>query len=132
MRRPMYAAAAVLLCCVSRADAQQTSGPGDVVRPRTGETPEGVTLVGCVSPETRPNAFRLILGPAGKDGAAAKLPKGLKPGASLELVARGETNLQPLANQKIEVTGKLTNGKRRLEVSDARPIGACDSKGPSF
>jgi hypothetical protein len=80
-----------------------------------------------VLPEARPNAFRLVLVPPEvKRGTASTLPKGLKAGSSLELVARGETNLQPFANQKIEVTGKLTNGKRRLEVVDARPIGTCE------
>ena len=88
--------------------------------------PEGVTVAGCVLPETRPNAFRLVVAPEKKGAAGPKLPKGIKAGAVLELVARGETNLQPFANQKIEVTGKLTNSNRRLEVVDARPIGACD------
>jgi hypothetical protein len=83
-----------------------------------------------VLPEARPNTFRFILSGDPKDGAAPKLPKGLKAGSSLELVARGETNLQPFANQKIEATGKLTNGKRRLEVVDARPIGVCDPPSP--
>jgi hypothetical protein len=130
MRRLACAACLILVGCISSADAQQASGPGEVVRPRKADAPDGVTLVGCVSAETRPNAFRLILGREGKDGAKPTLPKGLKAGDSLELVARGETNLQPLANQKIEVTGKLTNGKRRLEVVDARPIGACEMSGP--
>lgn len=113
------------------ADAQQGSGAGQVVRPRKTEAPEGVKLVGCVLPETRPNAFRLVLAPAPKEGEQAQLPRGLKAGSSLELVARGETNLQPLANQKIEVTGKLTGGNRRLEVVDARPLGVCDPAAPS-
>jgi len=126
MRRLLSCAASIaLLGCVA-AGAQQPAGPGEVVRPRKAEAPEGVKIVGCVLPETRPNAFRFVIAPAGKDGAAPKLPKGLKAGTSLELVARGETNLQPLANQKIEVTGKLTNGNRRLEVVDARPIGTCE------
>jgi hypothetical protein len=113
------------------AGAQQGAGPGDVVRPRAAEAPEGVKVVGCVLPEARPNAFRLVLAPEGKGDTAAKLPKGLKAGTALELIARGETNLQPFANQKIEVTGKLTDGKRRLEVVDARPIGVCDPTTPS-
>jgi hypothetical protein len=130
MRRLLtYTASIALLCCVP-VGAQQASGPGQVVRPRKAEAPEGVKVVGCVLPETRPNAFRLVLAPEAKDGAGPKLPKGLKAGSWLELVARGETNLQPLANQKIEVTGKLTNGNRRLEVVDARPIGACEPVPP--
>lgn len=125
MRRLLaYAASMVVLCCATGA-AQQTGGPGQVVRPRATEAPDGVKVVGCVLAESRPNTFRFIVGPEGKD-AAGKLPKGVKAGTSLELVARGETNLQPFANQKIEVTGKLTNGKKRLEVVDARPIGTCE------
>lgn len=125
--RPVVSAACVaLLCCSMSEAAQQGTGPGNVVRPRAAEAPEGVTVAGCVLPEARPNAFRLVVAPERKGASGPKLPKGIKPGAALELVARGETNLQPFANQKIEVTGKLTNGNRRLEVVDARPIGACD------
>jgi hypothetical protein len=127
----LCAACLALFCWTVSADAQQASGPGEVVRPKAAKAPEGVTVIGCVLPEARPNAFRLILSAGDKDKAAPKLPKGLKAGSSLELVARGETNLQPLANQKIEVTGKLTNGNRRLEVVDARPIGTCDPTTPS-
>jgi hypothetical protein len=132
MHRHLACAACVALFSlyVSSADAQQVAGPGEVVRPKKAESPDGVTVVGCVLPEARPNAFRLILA-EGKDNSAPKLPRGLKAGSVLELVARGETNLQPFANQKIEVTGKLTNGKRRLEVTDARPIGTCDPTSPS-
>lgn len=128
--RVACAACVALGCLMATADAQQPSGPGQVVRPRKAEAPEGVKLVGCVLPETRPNAFRLVLAPPSKDGAAPRLPKGLKAGSSVELVARGETNLQPLANQKIEVTGKLAAGNQRLEVVDARPLGACDPSVP--
>jgi len=124
-RHFVCAALLALLCSTVGASAQQGTGPGNVVRPRAAEAPEGVTLAGCVLPEARPNAFRLVVAPE-KKGVGPKLPKGIKPGAALELVARGETNLQPFANQKIEVTGKLSNGNRRLEVVDARPIGACD------
>ena len=132
MRHHLACAACVALLCLGiDADAQQGSGPGEVVRPRTAEAPDGVTVTGCVLPEARPNTFRLVLGPEGKGASGPKLPKGLKAGSSLELVARGETNLQPFANQKIEVTGKLTNGKRRLEVVDARPVGTCDPTTPS-
>jgi hypothetical protein len=124
-------ACVLLYCSAPSIDAQQTAGPGEIVRPRKAEGPEGVKLVGCVLPETRPNAFRLVLAPAAKDGAGSKLPKGLKAGSSIELIARGETNLQPYANQKIEVTGKLTSSNQRLEVVDARPIGTCDGTRPS-
>lgn len=130
MRRHLAYAAAVILISCAPVSAQQGTGPGDVVRPRATEAPDGVKVVGCVLPEARPNAFRFILAAEGKDGSGPKLPKGLKAGSSLELVARGETNLQPFANQKIEATGKLTNGKRRLEVVDARPIGTCDTPSP--
>ena len=130
MRRNFAHAAAVLLLSCAPIAAQQGTGAGNVVRPRDAEAPDGVKVVGCVLPETRPNAFRMILAPEGKDGAGPKLPKGLKAGGTLELLARGETNLQPFANQKIEATGKLTNGKRRLEVVDARPIGTCDPPSP--
>jgi hypothetical protein len=113
------------------AGAQEGAGPGKVVRPRTTEAREGVTLIGCVQAETRPNAFRLVVSPPDKSTAdkgttAAKLPAGIKPGASVELIARGETNLQPMANQKVEVTGKLASDKKRLDVLDARPVGACE------
>jgi hypothetical protein len=130
-RRVAWAAFIAVLCVSFGAAAQQGTGPGEVARPRAAEAPDGVKLVGCVLPEAKPNAFRLVLAPEGKDAAAPKLPKGLKAGASLELIARGETNLQPFANQKIEVTGKLTDGRRRLEVVDARPIGVCDPPAPS-
>ena len=129
--RLVCTACVLLSCSAASMHAQQAAGPGGVVRPRKAEAPEGVKLVGCVLPETRPNAFRRVLAPAAKDGPAPKLPKGLKAGSSIELVARGETNLQPYANQKIEVTGKLTGGNQRLEVVDARPIGTCDGKTPS-
>ena len=129
LQRLSGAAVIALLCSFVPVHAQQAAGPGQVVRPRKAEAPEGVRLVGCVMPETRPNAFRLVLAAPSKPGSAAasKLPKGLKPGSSIQLVARGETNLQPMANQKVEVTGKLTNGRQQLEVVDARPIGACDA-----
>jgi hypothetical protein len=123
---PAFATTLAVFCCAAAADARQTTGPGEVARPRAAEARDAVKVVGCVLPEVRPNTFRLILGPEGKDGAGPKLPKGLKAGASLELVARGETNLQPLANQKIEVTGRLANGNRRIDVVDARPIGKCE------
>jgi hypothetical protein len=126
MRRHLAHVTIVALLACATAAAQQSTGPGEAVRPRAGEAPDGVKVVGCVLPEARPNAFRLVLGREGKNGSEPKLPKGLKAGTTLELVARGETNLQPFANQKIEVTGKLTNGRRRLEVVDARPIGTCD------
>ena len=63
--RPHLACAlcAALLCGVPDAAAQQVAGPGDVVRPRAAETPEGVTVIGCVLPEARPNAFRLVVVP---------------------------------------------------------------------
>lgn len=118
------AAVLVLLCSTVGASAQQAAGPGEVVRQRKTEAPDGVTLIGCVMPETRPNAFRLVLAPPAKHGV--KLPKGLKAGSAVELVARGETNLQPLANQKVEVTGKFSQGKQRMEVADARPLGTCE------
>ena len=127
MRR-LICAAVVLLCGFAPAHAQQEGGPGKVVRPRTTEAPEGVKLVGCVLPETRPNAFRLVIAAPEKNSPAPKLPNGLKPGSVLELTARGETNLQPFANQKVEVTGKLAAQNRRLEVLDARPLGVCDSQ----
>jgi hypothetical protein len=131
MRRHLACAACVVLFCSAiPVNAQQVAGPGNVVRPKKAEAPEGIKVVGCVLPETRPNTFRLIVDPEGKAGTGPKLPDGLKPGSALELVARGETNLQPFANQKIEVTGKLTNGKRRLEVVDARPIGTCEPPTP--
>ena len=130
-RRFACATLAALMCLSFDAAAQQGTGPGDVARPRAAEAPDGVKVVGCVLPEAKPNAFRLVLAPEGKDATAAKLPKGLKAGASLELIARGETNLQPFANQKIEVTGRLIDGKRRLEVVDARPVGVCDPPAPS-
>jgi hypothetical protein len=131
MRRTLACAAcAGALLMAADAPAQQTAGPGQVVRPRAAEAPDGVTVVGCVLPEARPNAFRLVLSPEGKGAVGPKLPKGLTAGSSLELIARGETNLQPFANQKIEVTGKLTNEKKRLEVVDARPIGTCDRTSP--
>jgi hypothetical protein len=131
MRRHLTCAACVtLFCCAITAHAQQAGGPGQVIRPRAAEAPEGVKVAGCVLPESRPNAFRLLVAREAKGGSGPKLPKGVKAGSSLELVARGESNLQPFANQKIEVTGKLTNGNRRLEVVDARPIGPCDPTAP--
>jgi hypothetical protein len=125
LRYTCCAAFAALFCSI--ASAQQPAGPGEVVRQRKTEAPVGVRLVGCVMPETKPNAFRLVLAPATSSSGAVKMPKGLRPGSIVELVARGETNLQPLSNQKVEVTGKLTNRNRQLEVVDARPIGACDA-----
>ena len=118
----------MLLCSVAGASAQQAAGPGEIMRPRKTEAPRGVTLVGCVMPETRPNAFRLVLAPPAKN--AVTLPKGLKAGSAVELVARGETNLQPLANQKVEVTGTFSQRNRRMEVADARPLGICDAAVP--
>ena len=106
--------------------AQEGGGAGKVVRPRTTDTPDGTKLIGCVQAETRPNAFRLVVSPPDKANAAAKLPAGIKPGTSVELIARGETNLQPMANQKVEVTGRLANDNKRLDVLDARPLGACE------
>ena len=130
MRRLICSIGCIALCFGTIPDAQQTGGPGKVVRPRTTDVPDGVKLIGCVQPETRPNAFRLVISPPAKqDSTTAKLPNGIKPGATVELVARGETNLQPLANQKVEVTGKLADGNRRLEVLDARPLGVCESTG---
>jgi hypothetical protein len=126
MRRLICSIACAVMCSAG-VGAQETSGPGKVVRPRTTDVPDGVKLIGCVQPETQPNAFRLVVSPPAKNQPAAKLPKGLKPGSVVELVARGETNLQPFANQKVEVTGKLTAEGRRLEVLDARPLGVCDT-----
>ena len=130
IRRVVCAACFALGCMLTSGEAQQPAGPGQVVRPRKAEAPEGVKVVGCVLPEARPNAFRLVIAPAPQEGPAPKLPKGLKVGSSVELVARGETNLQPLANQKIEVTGKLSRENQRLEVVDAHPVGACDPAVP--
>jgi hypothetical protein len=124
----LICAVACVVGLAAAAGAQQASGPGKVVRPRTTDVPDGVKVIGCLQPETRPNAFRLVVAAPESDARAARLPKGLKPGSSLELVARGETNLQPLANQKVEVTGKLRDGNRRFDVLDARPVGACESK----
>ena len=126
MRGLICSVACAALCSATALAHQQASGPGKVVRPRTTDIPDGVRLIGCVQAETRPNAFRLVVAPPAKDSPAVKLPKGVKPGSSIELIARGETNLQPLANQKVEVTGKLANENRRLDVLDARPIGACE------
>lgn len=123
--RGLICSVACLVFCSVGLDAQ-TTGPGKPVRPRTTDVPDGVKLVGCVLPETRPNAFRLVVAPPSKESGAAALPKGIKAGATLELIASGETNLQPFANQKVEVTGKLANENRRLEVIDARPLGACE------
>jgi hypothetical protein len=123
-----------LICCllftsfsIAAVHARQEAGPSKVVRPRTTDVPDGVKVVGCVQAETRPNAFRLVVSPPPKEGAAPALPSGVRPGAALELIARGETNLQPMANQKVEVTGKLSKDNKRLEVLDARPLGACDA-----
>jgi hypothetical protein len=126
MRRFTCGILSVALSIVT-AYAQQGSGPGKVMRPRSTDVPDGVKLIGCVQAETRPNAFRLVVADPQKEAAVTKLPDGVKPGASLELIARGETNLQPLSNQKVEVTGKLAKDNRRLDVIDARPLGACDA-----
>ena len=114
---------AALLCYAITAHAQQGAGPGGVVRPRTAEAPEGVKLVGCVLPEIRPNSFRLVLAPEGKAATAAKLPKGLKAGSSLELVAANDRLRVDVASQQRVIDTLRETANALLRQSGGQTIG---------